>query len=1034
MMRGKKARSALVCTSAVYMALGAPAWAQNTGEEALDAAADTDMIVVTGSRIARRDYDSESPIVTVTAQAFENSGSVAVDEQLKELPQFTGGVGATSGGSDVQQLPTNSPGIATVNLRGLGSNRTLVLLDGRRVQPANATGVVDTNVIPRSALQGVEVITGGAASTYGADAVAGVVNFQLKRNFTGVDFDVQYGVTERGDGQTWDASVLLGSNFADDRGNAMLGINYSDRGVVEDINIPFMRAAYTDPAYTGGGTFQLFPGWTILPTNNLVTFNYGSTSNSPTQAAINQVFAQYGVAAGDVPTGANTDLYFNGDGTLFYTLPGAVTGAQSPNFRGTLYPQSRRLTNGGIAPNSYSNWAQVPLQRYSLFAHAYYEVTDGIEVYVQGLFNHSQVETQALPSSVADQWGLGITFDAATCGAASGHPVPADMCTLLASRPNPNGPWELNWPSTWLGPQRLTNDLTTWETMVGLRGDLPMLEGWTFDLYGSHGRSSQETEYNNFVNLGNAQTLIGKANYGAGATFFNPRIGLDAKCTTGLNPFSVTAVSDNCRAILSPELHTTTEFEQNQVELNIQGGLFQLPAGEVRGAFGASYRDQAFDYSPDAAFRSDNLLSLTTGVFSVLPASGAINVREFYGELLVPVLADMPFIQEFNLNAGIRQSDYNTEGGVLTWKLTADWTVSDYVKIRGGYQLANRAPNVAELFQPGTYQTVGWTSHDPCSTLTTAAWGNVAGNTNRAQVQALCNAIAGTTNVINNTYVGNQPRYFPLGRDFVVGNPNVRSEEAKTWTAGVVVRAPSTSPWLENLTLSLDYYNIRVNDAIQSASTQFVYEQCFNADGSSNSTYSSANSFCKLIIRDSTTGFWLATRAEYQNLGYLATSGIDATLDWSVPAPGLDGEEGAVMLNLAFNWLNSFDVQATPGGAVTDYKGTISSFGEQFDWRLNTTIGYDFGPGSVSLAWRHRPGIDSRVTNALMVESHDIFDLAARFELNDALTLRAGVENLLDQAPPRVGVVPGGNSAAGTTGDYYDVLGRRFYVGIKAEL
>jgi len=1036
-------RAALIGSSALCL-VGGPAFAQEQEEDAKATAQryGEEAIVVTGSRIVRRDYDSDSPIVTVSQDLLENSGSVGVDEQLKKLPQFTGGQGAIGGaggagtaiaGRDVQQLPTNSPGIATVNLRGLGTNRTLVLLDGRRMQPVNAMMVVDVNAIPRAAIENVEVITGGAASTYGADAVAGVVNFRLKKNFTGIDIDAQYGVTERGDGGQWDVSALVGSDFADGRGNAIIGLNFSDRKKVRDADIPFFQRAFVDPEYSGGGTFLYSPGYTLFPTDNGVTFNYGNPSNYPSQAAIDAVFARYGYAPGEVPTGANTDLYFNSDGTLFSAQPGQVTGASAPNFKGSLYPEMHYLANGALAPNAYSSYTQVPLRRYSMFGHAYYDVTDDVTFYVQGMFNQSDVRTQSFPSSVVDQWGLGITFDAATCGAAAGHPVPQDLCDILRSRPDPDGPWELNWPSSYLGPQVVDTTLTTYEVLVGLRGNLPFKD-WTFDIFASHGRSGQETRYNNFVVLEQAQQLISLPNYGANSTFFNPRIGLDASCTSGINPFSVTTISQDCRDIIAPELHTTTWLTQDQVEANFQGALFDLPAGEVRLALGAAYRENDFEYSPDAAFRSDNLNSITTGVFSVLPTKGGIDVKEIYGEVLVPVLSDLPAVKELTLNAGIRYSDYSTAGGVVTWKATGDWQVNDWLKFRGGYQYANRAPNIAELFQPGTYQTVPWPDHDPCSILTLAPYGNVAANPDRGQVQALCNAIAGSSGVIDSNYVGNQPRLFILGRDYVVGNPNVESEVAKTWTLGTVLRAPPSS--LGNVTLSVDYYNIRVEGAIQSASTQFVYEQCFNANGSSNPTYDPANQYCQLINRDSVTGFWLSTRAEYQNLGVLATSGIDATLDWRLPAPGLKGDQGAVFLNVAFNWLEKFDVQASPGGTINKYKGTNpAGYGTQFDWRLSTTLGYDFGLGSLSLNWRHLPGFQPVAANSVRVPSYDIFDLSGRFRVNDSVSLRFGVENLFDKEPPPVGVVPGVNSNAGVTDfNSYDILGRRYYIGLKTSL
>ena len=1037
----KVTRCALVSSSALYMFCGTGvALAQESG------ASSDDGIVVTGSRIVRRDYDSDSPIVTVGEELLEASGSVNVDEQLKELPQFTGGAGGITSANDVQALPTSSPGIATVDLRGLGANRTLVLLDGRRMQPANASLVVDLNTIPRSAIEGVEVITGGAASTYGADAVAGVVNFQLKKNFSGVDIDAQYGIGENGDGQTIDISALVGSDFADGRGNAMLGLNFSDRRVVRRSDIEFYRNAWRDSAKASQSSFISYPGYDLVPdSNGNVTFNYGAQGR-PSQAAVDAVFGQYGVAPGDVVAGVD-EIFFNrgatlADFSLFSRVPGSVTGSSAPNFQGNLYPNNYLQTDGTLSPNTGNeSFAQIPIRRYSMFGHSYYDITDDITFYVQGLFSSSEVTTQSAPSVSVLQWSVGVPFDAATCGAAVQHEVPDDLCTLLASRSNPDAPWALRQSTDFVGSQRLQTDITTYEVMAGLRGNLPMLGDWTYDLFASHGSTNQNNTYENFAVLAQYQSLISAPNYGANSKFFFPRTGLDATCTSGLNPFIVQEVSQDCKDIVSPDLHTLSKFTQDQVELNLQGRLLDLPAGEVRAAVGGAYRANDFNYSPDQAFRSDNLNSLVVGVFSVLPASGSTNVKEVYGEVLVPVLADLPAIQELTINAGIRYSDYSTEGGVTTWKATADWQVVDWLKIRGGYQYANRAPNIAELFQPGTYSTVTWSVSDPCANTTIADYGNIASNPDRQQVIGLCDAMAGGDGKITENFRGNLGFFFPLGRDFTVGNPDVNSEVVKSWTLGGVLRAPSLAPALRNLTLSVDYYNIRVDGAIQAASTEFVYEQCLNADGASNPSYDPDNAFCQLIIRDAdpnspTQGNWLSTRAQFTNLGQIATSGIDASLDWSIPAPGFGGEQGAVFLNASFNWLEKFDVQAVPGGAFTQYKGVNTNneafIGAQFDWRLNTTVGYDFGLGSLALNWRHRPSIDSTAAGSLPIESYNIFDLSGRVRASEMIEFRAGIENLFDTDPPFVGVIPGVTSASDTTDlASYDILGRRFYFGAK---
>src|SRR5690606_33463311 len=272
---------------------------------------------------------------------------------------------------------------------------------------------------------------------------------------------------------------------------------------------------------------------------------------------------------------------------------------------------------------------------------------------------------------------------------------------------------------------------------------------------------------------------------------------------------------------------------------------------------------------------------------------------------------------------GIRYSDYNTAGGVTTWKINGNWDVNEWLKLRGGYQRANRAPNVAELYQPAVFQTVQWPDHDPCSNLTRATYGNVAGNPNRAQVQALCTALAGGFTIDSN-YVGNVPTYFPLGRDLQRGNTELESEKASTWTIGAVGSSPFTSPALDRLRFSVDSDKIKVDGAIAPASTQLVYQECFNALGN-NPTYDPNNDYCQRISRSNVNGFWVATTASFENLGMIATSGIDAQLDWSIDAPGLGGDRGALFVNVLFNWLEKYEVQNNPGGPVFDFADTIGA-------------------------------------------------------------------------------------------------------------
>lgn len=1063
----KMGKLGLLGSSALWMSMGivAPAHAQDAQQAGEDNEAQA--IIITGSRIVRRDYSSDTPLTTVSTEVLENTSDVGLDQGLKELPQFTGGVGSTgTAAQDVQSTPTNSPGIATLNLRGIGANRTLVLLDGRRTQPANATLVVDINTIPKAALDGVEVITGGAGATYGADAVAGVVNFKIKKNFSGVQLDTNVGITSRGDGRQVDVSLLVGGNFEDGRGNAMLGVSFQQRGEVFQRDRKFYQAGYADPGVSGGSAF-FGSSYVVTPSTNttgvpgvVAGFNFTPSGGAPSQAAVNSVFARYGVVAGDVTvsgTGATTSYFINKaanplNATVFSGVVGRVSGRAAPGYNG-LDPNVKILENGNAALVSKEGYLQLPLQRFSMFGSAYYDITDNITAYAQGKFDQNIVSTQSTFAPAFNQLGVGITFDAATCGAAVGHPVPQDMCDILRSRTNPNAPWGLNQALTFMGPENVETTTYTYEVVAGLRGNIG-IKDWTFDIFGSHGKTTQTARYENFVDLDLYQTVIGLPNYGANTTYLQPRLGLSAKCTSGLNPFSSAAVSQDCQDLIEAKIKAVTDIEQSQAELNVQGAVFDLPAGELRFAAGAGYRKTSFLYEPSGPLDAQTITSAVISLNGVNPTSGEIDVKEIYGELLVPVLRDLPLIKALNLNAGYRYSKYNTAGGVGTWKITGDWDINDWIKIRAGYQVANRAPNVAEIFQPGIYTVVNWPGGDPCARFAANSafpgYGNRADNPKRAETLALCNAVAGTqtagpggTPLIDANYQGNQPQLFPLGRDVTLGNPNLNSEEGKTFTVGAVIRSPwRDSPWLSRLTFSVDYYNIEIAGAVSTLSTDYVYRQCFNFDGKSNPNYDASNTFCKRIIRDPSNGFWSATQALFENLGKIATSGFDANLNWSVPAPGI-GDEGSLMLNVAFNYLEKFDVQNLPGGEVFHYEDTIGSqYSAQFRWKLNTTVGYNFGPGSIGLNWRHLPYVRyfTHATSTTATErktpSYDIFDLSGRINATDMIELRAGIDNLFDVQPRKVGVRPGtllqgGSTQSGITDPAYDVIGRRFYIGAK---
>jgi len=1022
---------ALLLGTTALTSLSTPALAQDGGEA-------LEEVVVTGSRIVRRDFTASSPIVTVDSDAFDRISTIGVESTLNRMPQFIpgnagGGPGSGTqfGTTDVQAGAANTPGISTVNLRGLGTFRNLVLFDGRRAQPSNGLLVVDVNTIPSAAIDSVEVISGGASATYGADAVSGVVNFKLKKDFEGLNLDVQRSLTEDGGGAETRVSALVGGNFGDNRGNVMFGGEYAKRQAIKSSSRKWQREIWEDPLNTTGQA----------PADTYIT---GLGGGPAMQAAYDNIFSE--VPAGTVTAGA--DVYVNDDGTLYVpsnTPIGAV------GYTGPVDGRHIKIgENGNVVRNDLFSLISSPMERYSAFGRGTYEITDDIRFFIQGNFSDVKVD-QILAYSPATQfWSATIPHDAA-------HPVPAELEALLNARTRParegdpeydpdaevqalvsnaDAPWTLNRDLDFLGPRRSSNETTLYQLMVGFDGNLPIGD-WTYEVYGSHGKTSVVSRLQGFASLERYRAMLNQPNYGKGTTNLgsNSMLGFIGTCTSGLPVFEDFEISDDCVGAVGSNMKQTTTLKQDVAEANIQGGIFDLPAGELRGAFGASYRKNTLVFEPDTLLDADSFLDQPTGLFASNQTQGSTNVKEIYGELLVPLISNTPGIQRLELEIGGRISDYNTSGTIETYKALGNWTVNDYVNLRGGYQLANRAPNVAELYQGKAQSVVGFPLSDPCLSNTLATWGNQATNPDRAQVIGLCKQLNAPgvfynqgDNALN--WAGPFGGRFPLELGVVVGNPDLKSEKAKTITLGGVVRSPFEGEMVSDITATVDFYQIKISDTIAPTDAVAVYQDCFNGFGN-NPGYDPNYISCTYITRDN-LGYRLSVDTPYVNTGKLTTRGLDFTVNWAFPL----GDLGRLNVNYQGNYLLTFKAQDTPQTPALENRGTFGQ-GGQFRYKSNTTFSFFRADWGVGLRWRHLSGIKdaSYVTNPdttiLPVGAYDIFDAFGNWGITETVALRFGIDNLLDKQPPRTGVDPGNNNGLGTNAGYYDVIGRRYYAGLN---
>ena len=946
----------------IAQALGASTFAHAqssdaTAPQAPDAgtrATQLDAVSVTGSRIAALDYESSSPLTTVSAEDIQATGTSTLEESLNQLPQLGLGANKTNAG-------WGGTGQATLNLRGLGAQRNLVLLDGRRLQPSTTDNVVDINGIPSALIEGVEIISGGASAVYGSDAIAGVVNIRLKDDFEGVRLDSQVSQYAEGDGTTRDLSLTFGGNFADGRGNAVLSFSWTDRDGVDYMAREFFRKS------PGGTDFRIQTG----------TYEFGA--NLPNQAVVDQVFAQYGAAPGRVPVTTTTYLGFNDDGTLFLANKGPF------NWRGA----DTLLFNTGTQLNNLNqdSLIQVPLERYTAFGRATFQLTDDVQAY--GQFSWSNLQSYV----AAEAGNAGISVPV------SNPFIPDDLRRILASRANPTANFTLHKRFGEAGPRTFERDFDTWQFVAGAKGRVDALNG-TWDVYASKGRTDVSETSQGAVVTQALNTLINAADGGA------------SLCAGGYNPFGLTTLSDACRDYLVATTHSRTVFEQDVLEANLQGGLFDLPAGEVRFATGLGWRRNRYEFQPDRLLQQGGVIGLPAKGAS----GGSTSVKEAYVEALVPVLYDAPFAHALDVGLAYRYSDYDLSGGTDTYKADFTWALVEDVRLRGSYQRAVRAPSVGELYvaaqtESNSYGLVANGQGDQCqagSPLRTGA--------NAAAVEALCLA-QGVPAALLPGYIDTQRESLAT----IAGNTGLKPETADTYTVGVV-----WAPEGAGFSVAVDWFDIKVTDVIGTLTSSQVLASCFNQDGA-NPGYALDNFYCQQIQRNATTGRIDNIFKPTYNMGSLRTQGVDVQLDWN-----RQWDNGASLrASSVLSWVDRYEVQTLKGGIVYDYVGTVGYVPE---WKAVSQLRYGQGAFGAGLRWRYigAQQHSSKVTNPASttpgVDAYHYFDAFGDWSLNDTVTLRAGINNLLDKEPPQVGGTPGATHAS-----TYDIFGRQYFVGLTAK-
>ena len=974
------------CGSSAFAALAAAA-----GLAISDAvpAQDTELeeIFVTGSRIARPDFESASPIVSITQQSFQQTSSTSVDTVMSRLPHFVPDWGSTS----------NNPGAGgqgSLQLRGLGPRRTLVLMDGRRLVPANGVGDVDVNIIPTSLVESVEVTTGGASAVYGSDAVAGVVNFKMKQEFDGIEFDGSWAQTEQGDGEEYSIGFTAGTGFAEGRGEVYGYVGYSDREVLSYAERDF--SAYS-LEYAGPGNGELGPKNAWFPRGSFTVLEGRPSNLRATPEVFDALFESYGYPAGTVPY--QSFFGVNQDGSLF-TIgtfePGSVV-----NFRGERDPV--QFTDRAYTYN-FAPWnnLQLPLERLWAFGRASYELDGGHELFGQLLYADYSAEQQLAPAPTG-----GLTLPA------SNPYISGDLAFLLDSRDDPAADLRIGKRFSELGPRVSTSEYDVLQVTAGMDG--PISDRWRYDAYLQYGDNDQREKQK-----GNAlRSRINDLTYA-------PDGGMS---TCGeFNILIIGGMSAECVDYIAAGGENRSGYEQFVAEISATGPVADLPAGELRLAVGLMYKRDEFFYEADpiASVILEDGQPDIIGFNATDDVDGSDHNTDIYVEALIPILANRPGAEKLEAVLGYRHSEYESAGGADSWKAELLYQPVDPLRLRASYQQAVRAPSVFELFQPQlptSYDsTADFGIQDPCEASSPQRAGPDA-----AQVEALCLEQGVPPELLADFEDGDFMHEGVYG-----GNPDLDPEKANTLTLGFVLSSWSSNSLWSGMQFSVDWYRIEMEDAIEYVYADTYIPLCF--DARTNPNFSASNTWCGFFDRRSDDGEIFDLADILINIEGYEVSGVDFQFDWRFEAG-----PGTVGFNTLVSWLESFEVVPPKGLPKVDETGligfdvfgftTFSVGGARPEWKANTTLRYDWQSLSLAAGWRYIDGMKARDLELnYKVPSYDYFDLYAAYGFDqgflDGLTLSGGVENLTDEDPP---LMPSYVQAS-TDPSQYDVLGRRYYL------
>jgi outer membrane receptor protein involved in Fe transport len=961
----------MICVTGLALGLQA-AHAQEAASEPLQ------RVQITGSRISTPGAESASPLQILSSADIAASGAVNLQDLLQKNPTM----GTPSLSRTNSNFLTSGGGVSTVNLRNLGDARTLVLVNGRRfVSGVPGATAVDLNTIPTDFIERVELLTGGASATYGSDAVAGVVNIILKKNFEGLILDAQTGKSREGDDSKRKFAMTFGTTSADGASNIMGHFGYSKQGAVMSRDRAASAVDQTSAIVKGRPDLAFVP-------------------KKPNFSG----YAPQGHFYGD-----EEDFTYDAAGRV---IPWSTNGANGVGATGYNRSELRAIA--------------VPTERYLFALNGTRALNANHNAYFEGTYAATKVSTniESFPLGSDDVYKSNGQVPAGSLvnGALVKNPlVPQYLYDRISDTDGDGVPdYFFTRRLSEFGPRQSSVDRDTFRLATGVKGSF---FGWGYDTYISYGKTKESQNSAgqvNVPNMRNALEAIPGANGGAPVCRDANAV---AEGCVPINIFGYNSISPAALKYVTAPGSLQTAVTQKLAGATFEGELWELPAGKIGLAGGFEWRSEESSSVPDPLTQTGQ-----NAGNAIPPTFGKYNVREAYVETRVPLLKDMPFVKELSLLGTFRHGDYSTVGSTNSWNAGAQWAITSDIKLRGTRAQSTRAPNINELYQAPS-QDFPSGLVDPCTGVTAAQTSAVAIN---------CRAAPGVAaNIAANGGVFTLTQADEQGiSGYNSGNPNLKAEKGRSSTVGLVF-TPRSIPALSKFTFTADYFKIKIADAIVSTERQYALSQCYNQG---NPAFCKFITRRPARVGNLSAGSIDLSDTAVTNSGGLGTEGIDATVSWADKVG-----PGRLSTQLSYTHLKSLWNKATPDADVNEdvsevtstqinaprnkavfnaaYK--IGSFGAT--WTATYT-------GPVSLDDQFLKSLDI-APGTVGVRSRTYNDFQFTYDLKKTVQMYLGLNNAFDaKAPSIITGLPGSTTGTETDASTYDPIGRRVYIGLRVTL